>query len=107
MDKFTDRIFEIDLEAKQIIKRSEQYCSELDKRVEEQLESFRRELEARLKQESAEACEREETDSARKMDAAKMRYSSFESDFLKTVDENCEKWEDDLYIAVLDSLNQP
>lgn len=105
MEKFTDRIFEIDLEAKQIIEDSEQYRDGLDKRVGDELKAFRRELQARMKKESAAKAELESSDSARKAEEAQKRYSFFESAFHEALGGNREKWTEEVYLSVLDSLN--
>ncbi len=105
MDKFTDRIFEIDLEAKQIIAQSEQHRDGLDKRVSEELEAFRRELQARIKEQSKNDAERERADCGRKTEEAQKRYSSFESAFRAALSELREQWTEDVYRSVIDSLN--
>lgn len=105
MDKFTDRIFEIDLEAKQIIAQSEQYRDGLDKRVSNELKAFRRELQARIKEQSKNDAEREMADCARKTEEAQNRYSSFERAFCAALEQNREKWTEEVYNSVLDSLN--
>ncbi len=105
MNKFTDRIFEIDLEAKQMIAQSEQERQELDRRVSDELKSFRRELQTRIKEQSTIDAERESSDSAQKAEEAQKRYSSFESAFHEALGENREKWTEEVYFSVLDSLN--